>query len=94
MNLGIEKSYHTMSHHGNDEATIKNLVTLEAYQLEHFGKFVARLSKMSDGDRTLLDSTSVLFGSGIGDATKSWGPTVAPGGRPASAAWHSGLRSR
>jgi hypothetical protein len=67
-NLGIEKSYHTMSHHGNDEATIKNLVTLESYQIEQFGKFVARLAKMNDGDRTLLDSTSVLFGSGIGDA--------------------------
>ena len=67
-NLGIDKSYHSMSHHGNDEATIQHLITLEAYQIEHFGKFVARLSKMDDGDRTLLDSTAVLFGSGIGDA--------------------------
>jgi hypothetical protein len=67
-NLGIEKSYHSMSHHGNDEATIKNLVTLETYQIDQFGKFVARLSGMADGDRTLLDSTTVLFGSGIGDA--------------------------
>lgn len=66
--LGIDKSYHSMSHHGNDETTIKNLVTLETYQIAQFGKFVARLSKMADGDRTLLDSTSVLFGSGIGDA--------------------------
>jgi len=29
---------------------------------------VNRLSKLEDGDRTLLDSTTVLFGSGIGDA--------------------------
>jgi hypothetical protein len=67
-NLGIDKSYHSMSHHGNDEATIKNLIVLELYQIEQFGKFVTRLSKINDGDRTLLDSTSVLFGSGIGDA--------------------------
>jgi hypothetical protein len=66
--LGIEKSYHGLSHHGNDEAAIKHLITLETYQVEQFGKFVARLSKLHDGDRTLLDSTSVLFGSGIGDA--------------------------
>ena len=63
-NLGIDKSYHSMSHHGNDEATIKNLIVLELYQTEQFGKFVTRLSKINDGDRTLLDSTSVLFGSG------------------------------
>jgi len=67
-NLGIEKSYHGLSHHGNDEAAIKHLLTLEAYQIEHFGKFLNRLAKMNDGNRTLLDSTSVLFGSGIGDA--------------------------
>jgi hypothetical protein len=67
-NLGIDKSYHGLSHHGNDEAAIKHLITLETYQIEHFARFIARLAKMDDGDRTLLDSTSVLFGSGIGDA--------------------------
>lgn len=67
-NLGIDKSYHGLSHHGNDEAAIKHLITLETYQIEHFGKFLTRLSKMDDGERTLLDSTSVIFGSGIGDA--------------------------
>jgi hypothetical protein len=67
-NLGIEKSYHGLSHHGNDETAIKHLITLESYQIEQFGKFLTRLSKMGDGERTLLDSTAVLFGSGIGDA--------------------------
>lgn len=67
-NLGIDKSYHSMSHHNHDEAVIQNLVTLETYQIEQFGKFVARLAKLNDGDRTLLDSTMVVFGSGIGDA--------------------------
>jgi len=67
-NLGIDKSYHGLSHHGNDEAAIKHLITLETYQIEQFGKFLTRLSKMVDGERTLLDSTAVLFGSGIGDA--------------------------
>ncbi len=66
--LGINKAYHNLSHHGNDEAVIKDLITLETYQIDEFGKFVNRLSKMNDGDRTLLDSTTVLFGSGIGDA--------------------------
>jgi len=67
-NLGIDKSYHGLSHHGNDEAAIKHLLTLEEYQIRHFAKFLTRLAGMSDGDRTLLDSTTVLFGSGIGDA--------------------------
>ena len=65
--LGIKKDWHGLSHHGNDPEAIASLVTLEKYQIEHFGKFVTRLSKMNDGERTLLDSTTVLFGSGMGD---------------------------
>lgn len=65
--LGIKKDWHGLSHHGNDEEAIASLITLEKYQIEHFGKFVARLAKMNDGERSLLDSTTVLFGSGMGD---------------------------
>jgi hypothetical protein len=66
--LGIDKSHHTLSHHNNDEESIKLLIKLELYQIEQFAKFVDRLSTMQDGERTLLDSTAVLFGSGISDA--------------------------
>jgi hypothetical protein len=67
-NLGIKKDYHGLSHHGNDPESIASLITLEKYQIMHFGKFLTRLSKLNDGDRMLLDSTTVLFGSGMGDA--------------------------
>jgi hypothetical protein len=66
--LGIEKSYHGLSHHGHDEEAIKHLIALETYQTEQFGRFIGRLAAMEDGDRRLLDSTTVLFGSGIGDS--------------------------
>lgn len=66
--LGIKKSYHGLSHHGNDPEAIADLITLEKYQVQEFGKFVTRLSKMQDGDKTLLDNTAVLFGSGMSDA--------------------------
>ncbi|MEM6915347.1 MAG: DUF1552 domain-containing protein, partial [Verrucomicrobiota bacterium] len=66
--LGIDKSYHGLSHHGNDEEAIAHLITLETYQIEQFNTFLTRLEGIQDGDRTLLDSTAVLFGSGIGNA--------------------------
>ena len=66
--LGIDRSYHSMSHHGNDDEVIAKLVKLERYQIEHFGNFLTRLSGISDGEGSLLDSTSVLFGSGMGNA--------------------------
>ncbi|TWT86957.1 DUF1552 domain-containing protein [Neorhodopirellula pilleata] len=67
-NLGIDKSYHGLSHHGNDPETIAHLITLETYQLEQFNRFLTRLSELQDGDQSLLDSTAVLFGSGMGNA--------------------------
>lgn len=65
--LGIKKDWHGLSHHGNDPESVASLITLEKYQIEHFGKFITRLSKINDGERTLLDSTTAIFGSGMGD---------------------------
>lgn len=82
-NLGIKKSYHGLSHHGNDEEALKHLITLETYQIEHFGKFLTRLAGMKDGDRSLLDSTAVIFGSGMGSGnshTNNDLPIVLAGG--------------
>ena len=82
-NLGIDKSYHGLSHHGNDEEAINHLIKLETYQIKHFGKFLTRLASIKDGDRTLLDSTAVLFGSGMGNAnshTNSDLPIILAGG--------------
>lgn len=81
--LGIDKSYHGLSHHGNDEEAIAHLIKLETYQIEHFAKFLGRLEKISDGEQSLLDSTAVLFGSGIGDGnshTNTDLPIVLAGG--------------
>ncbi|TWU50825.1 hypothetical protein Poly51_41180 [Rubripirellula tenax] len=82
-NLGIDKSYHGLSHHGNDKEAIANLLTLETYQLEQFNKFLTRLSEIQVGEQTLLDSTAVLFGSGMGNAnahTNTDLPVVLAGG--------------
>lgn len=68
--LGINHSYHGLSHHGNDEESVKHLIALETYQIEHYAKFIERLSKIPDGEQTLLDSTAVLFGSGMGDGNR------------------------
>lgn len=68
-NLGINKSYHSMSHHGNDQEVITNLITLETYQLEQFAKFLSRLSEMKSEQGSVLDTTAVLFGSGMGNGS-------------------------
>jgi len=82
-NLGIDKSYHSLSHHGNKADAIADLIKLETYQIEQYAKFLGRLQSIQDGEGTLLDSTSVLFGSGIGSGnshTNSDLPVIVAGG--------------
>jgi hypothetical protein len=68
--IGINKGYHALSHHGKDQANIDQLVRIELYQVEQFARFLDTLRSIreSGSDRSLLDSTMVLFGSGMGNA--------------------------
>ena len=66
--LGINKGYHSLSHHGKKQENIDSLLVLEEYQMQHFARFLEKLSNTKDGEGSLLDNTSVLFGSGMGNA--------------------------
>jgi Protein of unknown function (DUF1552) len=81
--LGVKGGYHALSHHGQRQAAIDALITLETYQLEQFTRFVSKLSETIDGEESLLDQTSVLFGSGMANAnshTNTNLPVVLAGG--------------
>ena len=67
--LGLKKGYHAYSHHGQDPENIAGLVKLELYQMQQFAAFLERLKSTEVvGGGTLLDETTVLFGSGMGNA--------------------------
>lgn len=66
--LGIKKGYHSLSHHGKKQESIDALLVLEDYQMKHFARFLEKLANTNDGEGSLLDHTSVLFGSGMGNA--------------------------
>lgn len=66
--LGIRRGYHSLSHHGHEPANIELLMQIEKYQTEQLGRFVQRLKTIPHPDGSLLDSTMVLFGSGMGNA--------------------------
>ncbi len=68
--LGIREGYHSLSHHGQVQTSIDLLVQIEAYQVEQFARFLGRLKELHEPntDRSLLESTMALFGSGMGNA--------------------------
>ncbi|EMI40890.1 protein containing DUF1552 [Rhodopirellula sp. SWK7] len=81
--LGVSGGYHGLSHHGQRSENIEKLVTLETYQVEQFARFVDKLAQSTDENGSLLEQTTVLFGSGMGNAnshTNSNLPVIIAGG--------------
>jgi hypothetical protein len=63
--IGIEdKGYHGFSHHAKDPALMEGMRKVEHYQMLHLAKFLTKLE-----ERGLLDTTQVLFGSGMSDGS-------------------------
>ena len=60
--------YHNLSHHGKDEAKLKQLEEIEVAQMELFGELLRDLQEVEEPDGTLLDHTMVLYGCHMGDA--------------------------
>lgn len=83
--IGINKGYHGLSHHGKVQANIDLLVQIELYQMEQFARFVDKLKSIREpgSDSSLLERTMVLMGSGMGNAnshTNNDLPVILAGG--------------
>lgn len=64
---GIRDSFHILSHHSNNENSKARFAVLNRYHVSLFAYFLEKLSKLPDGDGTLLDHSLVLYGSGMSD---------------------------
>jgi hypothetical protein len=65
---GVSAEHHNLSHHGRDPDKIKQLKIIEKAILGSFSELLSRMANVSEGDQRLLDTTSVLFGSNLGNA--------------------------
>jgi hypothetical protein len=80
----IRFGYHSMSHHGNDPDKIGELVKVDVAHMRLFARFLDQLARKTDATgRPLLDSTIVMWGTGMGDASRHSNedlPTLVAGG--------------
>ncbi|MDA1040691.1 MAG: DUF1552 domain-containing protein [Planctomycetota bacterium] len=67
---GISRGYHDLSHTGQDPDKLRQLHLIETALMAELDHFLERLSTMKDiGGSSLLDNTTVVFGSGMGNAS-------------------------
>jgi hypothetical protein len=69
-NLGIAEGFHPLSHHGNNPQKMDKLVQIQRYHTDVFAKFVDRLSKAQESGGTVLDHSTILFGSNMSNSDR------------------------
>ncbi|SVD19131.1 uncharacterized protein METZ01_LOCUS371985, partial [marine metagenome] len=65
--IGVPEPHHPVSHHTNDPEKLAKLARINAYHVSLFGYLLERLRNTADGDGSLLDHTTYLLGSGMGN---------------------------
>ena len=69
-NLGIAEGFHPLSHHGDTPQKMDKLVQIQRYHTEVFAKFVERLSKAEEAGGTVLDHSTILYGSNMSNSNR------------------------
>jgi hypothetical protein len=62
---GGGENHHELSHHGGDAGMLKSLAKIDRFHLERLGRFLTFLKETEEADSQMLDSTMVMFGSGM-----------------------------
>lgn len=82
--IGISQTRHGLSHHNGDPEQLRRLTQTDTFLIEQLAYFLDQLKTHQEDERSLLDSTQVLWGSGMayghshGNANL---PTILAGGR-------------
>jgi hypothetical protein len=65
--IGVPEPHHPVSHHVNDPEKLAKLAKINAYHVSLFAYMVGRLASTPDGDGSLLDHSTFMLGSGMGN---------------------------
>ncbi len=65
--IGVPDAHHPLSHHGGNAEKIAKLIKVNQYHAQMFAYYLSRLRDTPDGDGSLLDHTTILYGSGMSD---------------------------
>jgi uncharacterized protein DUF1552 len=65
--IDVPEGHHDTSHHGKDATKLAKVARINKFHVEQLAYLLAQLKTVKEGNGTLLDSTLIVFGSGIGD---------------------------
>jgi hypothetical protein len=74
--IGVPEAHHPLSHHGDNPEIVAYMSKINRYHTELFSQYLAKLRATPDGDGTLLDHMTILYGSGISNSNRHSGDNL------------------
>ena len=74
--IGVPEAHHPLSHHNDVPELIAHMSKINRYHTELFARYLAKLRATADGDGSLLDHMTILYGSGISNSTRHSGDNL------------------
>ena len=69
-NLGISGGHHNISHHGKDPGKLSQIAAIDRFHTEQLARFATTLRGLQIDGQPLLDSTTIVYASGISDGNR------------------------
>jgi len=67
---GVSVSFHGGSHHQDDPVQIKKYADLNRYHVSTLAYMAEKLKSIKDGEKTLLDSSLIMYGTNMGNSNQ------------------------
>jgi len=65
--LGFTEEHHGVSHHTNRPDLIEKFVKINEHHVGEMAYLIERVSKLQEGETSLLDNSMIVYGSGMAD---------------------------
>src|SRR5690242_12118926 len=74
--IGVPEAHHPLSHHNDVPELIAHMSKINRYHTQLFSQYLEKLRATPDGDGSLLDHVTILYGSGISNSTRHSGDNL------------------
>ncbi|HUK37069.1 MAG TPA: DUF1552 domain-containing protein, partial [Vicinamibacterales bacterium] len=65
--IGVPDAHHPITHHQHEAEKVVKVAKINAYQVTKFAYLLERLASTPDGDGSLLEHSTLMYGTGMGD---------------------------
>lgn len=66
--IGVPDAHHPISHHQQEPEKVAKVAKINAYHVQMFARLLQKLQATPDGDGTLLDHVTMMYGAGMADS--------------------------